>query len=221
MRVLRAVARYYGLTFQMTRQEFIRRDCDVFVEYMSRLDFGKLPECVGSHMIRDPRDIIISGYFYHLWTKEEWALVPRSELGNISYQQYLNGMNKEEGLLAEMEGTSHEVLTEMAKWDYGNSQIYEIKYEEMILDEEKVFREMFKHYGFHEDAVNIAVGIADKFSFKNKSKRKFKLSKGKSHLRSGRAKQWESIFEDVHKQRFKELYGDLLIKLGYEENNDW
>ena len=32
-------------------------------------------------MIRDPRDVIVSGYFYHQWTDEPWANEPRPELG--------------------------------------------------------------------------------------------------------------------------------------------
>lgn len=28
----------------------------------------------GSHMIRDLRDVVISVYYYHLWTNEKWAI---------------------------------------------------------------------------------------------------------------------------------------------------
>ncbi len=44
----------------------------------------------------------------------------------------------------------------------------------------------------------------------------------KSHtFRSGRTGGWKQYFTDEHKSLFKEVAGDLLIRLGYEKNNDW
>lgn len=44
----------------------------------------------------------------------------------------------------------------------------------------------------------------------------------KSHtFRSGKTGGWKSHFTAEHKKLFKEVAGDLLVKLGYEENNDW
>jgi hypothetical protein len=44
----------------------------------------------------------------------------------------------------------------------------------------------------------------------------------KSHtFRSGKTGGWKQHFTDEHKSLFKDVAGDLLVKLGYEENNDW
>jgi len=44
----------------------------------------------------------------------------------------------------------------------------------------------------------------------------------KSHtFRSGKTGGWRQHFTDEHKKLFKDVVGDLLVKLGYEENNDW
>jgi hypothetical protein len=44
----------------------------------------------------------------------------------------------------------------------------------------------------------------------------------KSHtFRSGKTGGWREYFTNEHKQLFKNVAGDLLVKLGYEENNDW
>lgn len=44
----------------------------------------------------------------------------------------------------------------------------------------------------------------------------------KSHtFRSGKTGGWRNYFTEEHKTLFKEIAGDLLVKLGYEENNDW
>ncbi len=44
----------------------------------------------------------------------------------------------------------------------------------------------------------------------------------KSHtFRSGKTGGWKEHFSDENKKLFKEVAGDLLIRLGYEKNNDW
>ena len=40
-------------------------------------------------------------------------------------------------------------------------------------------------------------------------------------FRSGKTGEWKKYFTDEHKRIFKDAAGDLLIKLGYEKNNDW
>jgi hypothetical protein len=44
----------------------------------------------------------------------------------------------------------------------------------------------------------------------------------KSHtFRSGKTGGWKQYFTDEHKRLFNDVAGDLLVKLGYEKNNDW
>ncbi|MCI0552908.1 MAG: sulfotransferase domain-containing protein [Anaerolineae bacterium] len=40
-------------------------------------------------------------------------------------------------------------------------------------------------------------------------------------FRSGKTGEWKKYFTDDHKRTFKNVAGDLLIRLGYEKNNDW
>lgn len=40
-------------------------------------------------------------------------------------------------------------------------------------------------------------------------------------FRSGKTGEWKKYFTAEHKQIFKEVAGDLLIRLGYEKNYDW
>lgn len=40
-------------------------------------------------------------------------------------------------------------------------------------------------------------------------------------FRSGKTGEWKKYFTDEHKKIFKGAAGDLLVKLGYEKNNDW
>ena len=44
----------------------------------------------------------------------------------------------------------------------------------------------------------------------------------KSHpFRSGKTGGWREHFSAEHKKLFKDVAGDLLVRLGYEKNNDW
>lgn len=40
-------------------------------------------------------------------------------------------------------------------------------------------------------------------------------------FRSGKTGGWRQYFTEEHKRLFKEVAGDLLVRLGYEESNDW
>ena len=44
----------------------------------------------------------------------------------------------------------------------------------------------------------------------------------KSHtFRSGKTGGWKQYFTDEHRKLFRDVAGDLLVKLGYEKRNDW
>ena len=48
------------------------------------------------------------------------------------------------------------------------------------------------------------------------------IQPGKSHtFRSGKTGGWREYFADEHKRLFKDVAGDLLVKLVYEKSNDW
>ena len=58
-------------------------------------------------------------------------------------------------------------------------------------------------------------------SFESQTKRKIGQLQEKSHLRSGRPGEWRDVLSDQHKARCKEIFGDVLVKLGYETGQDW
>ena len=64
--------------------------------------------------------------------------------------------------------------------------------------------------------------VIDDYSFKKLSGgRKPGQENRKSHYRKGKAGDWANHFTEEHRKYFKDRFGDLLIQLGYEENNDW
>jgi hypothetical protein len=221
IRVLSTVARRYGLHFQAGAQEELTASTEIFLQDHSRINRTTLPPHRGSHMIRDPRDMIVSGYHYHLWTEEQWARTPQKRYDGKSFQEALNNVGTKRGLILEMERFCREDLQDMLQWDYDDPAFLELKYEDVIAEESSHFEALFNHYGFHENAVEVGLKIAEYYSFQNVSGRSFGDVEEQSHLRSGRTSQWEDHFDDELKDRFKDLAGDAVVELGYEENQNW
>ena len=110
-----------------------------------------------------------------------------------------------------MENTAAITINDIREWDYNNSNFLEIKYENLIEDNNlALFYQIFVFLGFPENFIPNLLEIAHKNSiFSGKVKKSI-------HVRSGKKNQWEEFFKEQHKKRFLELFGDILIKLGYE-----
>lgn len=220
-RVLSAVAEHYGLQFFKGDQEDLRSSVEVFMQDHSKINTAQLSSYRGSHMIRDPRDMVVSGYHFHKWTDEAWAHVPSEQHGGRTFQERLQETDKKEGLMIEIERFCKSDLQDMLHWDYDDPRIIEIKYEEIMANEGQHFAAIFRHYGFDEQAVQRSVEIARVFSFRNVSKRSVGDVEEETHLRSGKSKQWQDHFDEDHKAYFKQLAGNAVVQLCYEDTNEW
>lgn len=218
--VLRAVSAHFGLKYELCEPEDRSESTEIYLCNDSKIDLKTLPAYIGTHMIRDPRDLIVSGYFYHQHTKEHWAHVPRTEYGGRTYQGYLCSLDQREGVMAEIRRTSPNILR-MVDWDYANPAFLEIKYEDMMAEEECYWRKVFGHYGFCEAGLDKAVDIAKSFTLSKVKGKSVVGAMNEKHIRSGESQQWVDVFTDDHKAYFHELVGDALVTLGYEKSNDW
>ncbi len=175
----------------------------------------------GSHLIRDPRDVAVSGYHYHRWATERWVHTPNAAFRGLSYQQYLNSLPEPEGLLVEIQRTCATIVRDMSVWDYDREEFLELRYEDLIKDEDAGFARLFAHYGFKERAIASGVEVARRHSFTAKTGRAMGDVGASDHLRSGLPGQWRNEFRDEHVTLFKSLANDTLIRLGYEEDDTW
>lgn len=218
MRVLEKVAANWSLRLQKSNDhgDTVDDNTDIIFANHSHLDLDSFADFVGSHMIRDPRDCVVSGYFYHLWTEEAWARKPQDRFDGLSYQQHLNQLNQEDGLREEIRTFAGYATTySLRDWDYNHPKIYEIKYEDLLANEPLVFEEMFRSYGFTEPAVRKSVQLAMKCSFKRVSGRAVGESKTQNHLRSGKPGQWKDVLSPSHIKLVNDLFGDLIEQMGY------
>ena len=67
------------------------------------------------HAIRDPLEVILSGYQYHLKTTEKWANRPDRRYNGTTYRKYLNSLPLREGLRAEAKHSMRDALKTMPR----------------------------------------------------------------------------------------------------------
>lgn len=215
--ILNHVATEFDLKFEYNQALLLSEDTDIFFDDHSRYDLDKLELYKGVHIIRDPRDVIVSGYHYHKWTEEDWANIPSDKFGGKSYKEKINSFqNEEQGIAFEMENVGTDTIIEMMMWNYSNPNVLEIKFEELLKNPDEVFDDIFRHYGFSGEELNKCLSIANSYTF-DRLKKKF----NSKHLRKGIAGDWRNHFTDELKTLFKDMFPGVLEKLGYEKNMQW
>ena len=168
----------------------------------------------GSHVVRDPRDLVVSGYEYHKMTSEPWALRPDPRYGGRSYQEHLTAMDEHDGLMAEIAWMAASSGRAMREWDYDRPGFIELRYEDAFADECGTFERLFRWYGLNDTATALGMEAVERLSLKGGGA-------GHKHVRSGQPGEWRSRFSADHVANFKEMTGDLVVLLGYEPGPDW
>ena len=84
------------------REDGICVDEHVTVPKLHRFFFGtKFHAAAFVHIVREPLEVCVSSYQYHLRSTEEWLRTPRKELHGRSWQAALRAASTRDGLLLE------------------------------------------------------------------------------------------------------------------------
>ena len=67
------------------------------------------------HAVRDPLEVVLSGYQYHLKTTERWARRADRRYNNTSYREHLNSLPLHLGLRAEVKHAMRDALKTMPR----------------------------------------------------------------------------------------------------------
>lgn len=214
--ILQEVEREFGLRLYAGDQSEVPAGTRLFFQDHSEIDIWRLPYFRGVHIIRDPRDVIVSGCKYHQHSGEAWLHKPQKRFDGRTYQDSINSETKEHRLIFEMRYSGRNTIKAMAAWDYRHPQFLEVKYEDLVQDTELgLFRKIFEHLQLPASQMGKCLQIANRNSLFSGQVSRF------GHVRDGRAKQWPDHFSDRDKTFFKEQFGDVLVKLGYETDNCW
>jgi hypothetical protein len=156
-----AACRRLGLRFDAIFDEFeVEHDLRAFTTAQSTdfLSYGnadielvrQLPRHRGFHIIRDPRDIVVSAYFSHLHSHstEKWQ-----ELG--PHREKLRGLSQDEGLSEEIRFRSRS-FRHMLTWDYNQDHILEVRFEDFIRSSYETLISVFLFLGLlHVDSYGV------------------------------------------------------------------
>lgn len=184
-----------------------------------------LPPNLGFHVIRDPRDIMVSAYFSHLHSHPiSFGGVDWPELAQL--REELKHVSEAEGLLKEIDFLAP-LIDGIATWDYHQPHILEVKMEELVDQPELWWTRILEHLQWlaPEGVTDPGPGLLprqyvkdlpEKFSFDKMSGGR---SKGEedvtSHYRRGVAGDWKNHLDDTHIEKFRATFGDLVERLGY------
>jgi len=179
------------------------------------------------HLIRDPRDVLISGCAYHHHAPvrgEKFLHVPRPDLGGATYQQHLRALPDDAAKLRFEMGEKHaETLAEMRAWPYDDPRGVELRYEDIVADPSMAaFSDALERLGFH--GAEHAAGL-DAFwrnslfgGLKSGAARTGRLA---THISSSGGPRWPDELPGAVARDYAARFGGDLIALGYEAGEDW
>lgn len=182
------------------------------------------------HVIRDPRDVVVSAYFSH---RNTHPLAGWPELGEL--RPRLVELPREEGLLAEIDFL-HELRTDghpcrpvqsMVEWPSGDPRVLELRFEDLAADEVGFFTRAARHLGLVDDdgaAGTVTPGTLERLvaehSFTRTGRQPGEENRA-AHNRRGVAGEWRRHFTERVADRFREVFPGAVPALGYAPDDDW
>ncbi|MCP4421391.1 MAG: sulfotransferase domain-containing protein [Chloroflexi bacterium] len=172
-------------------------------------------------MVRDPRDQLVSRMFHvkhnvpHVWNKR------------------MKGLDNDTALMLCIEGRENlpsmrDMVALAQSWINGNAEALCVRYEELLADPVTHFSTVLDYLGIGNNR-RMAEMIVERNRFARLSvgKRIWQRPREpgqedtKSYVRKGIVGDWRNYLTPTHIERFKDICGQQLIDLGYEQNMDW
>jgi len=179
------------------------------------------------HIIRDPRDVLLSGMRYHRIAplgNEKFLRETKREWGGKTYQDHLNALPDDHArLLFEMNHKHDKTVGEMLKWSYGHPHAADVKYENLIEDADCAqFRAILTEFDIDGLDIDRACQTYwDLSLFGGLAKKDDMTERTALHVSSGKKAQWVTKLPREIAEPYAEKYADALKALGYAENSDW
>ena len=190
------------------------------------------PEAKVIHIIRDGRDATISA-MHQRWNHAEdqggsIKITPEQIAKREAYR------NNPQELLSTDDGMFPEgfVRKSATRWSarvsrtmrdgptlFGANYV-EVRYEDLLENSKEELGRLLVFLGAdaREQVVSRCVSAA---TFETLSGGRKRGQEASSFYRKGIAGDWRNVFTEKNKQEFKAVAGDLLVRLGYEKDNDW
>jgi Sulfotransferase domain len=176
------------------------------------------PAFVPFFIFRDPRDVVVSHVFY----------VTEMEPNHVHHTYYQSLPDFEARLKISILGRPNadvefpDITARFAPYvDWlDQPSVMKIHFEDLIHNRIGTLDRIIDHFLGRVPLHTLSPKGADRRLLRESLETS--INPGKSPtFRSGKTGEWKKYFTDEHKHIFKDVAGDLLIRLGYEENNDW
>ena len=212
---------------------------DITIIAHSLLALSLPPNFRGVRIIRDPRDIWVSGYLYHRRCNEGWCVnvdtIPRESIGypqvpfsmlhlpewrKLDFLQYLAGRSYQQNLLErdaasglafELGGYTGVTLDAMRTWQ-PHPDILDVKLETLAADYDATIMRMFSHLGLDAAQRDAAVALA---GIEDVARMDDATIESRGHIVSRRLSKWQEMLTTEQVLAFERLHGDLIAALGY------
>jgi len=178
------------------------------------------PAFVPYFIFRDPRDVVVSHVFY----------VTDMEVRHVHHDYYASLPDFDARLNVSILGRPElDTCPEPSRrvefpniadrfapylgW-LDHPEVLSIHFEDLINDRDATLNRIIDHF-----LIRVPLTISRK-TILDSLESSINPTKSPT-FRSGKTGEWKKYFTGEHKKIFKDVAGDLLVKLGYEKNNDW
>ena len=171
------------------------------------------PYRVNYFMYRDPRDMLVSQVFFATDMNEEHGM----------HEFYKSLPDFGERLKVAITGIDHSGLymvgvkqryATVFEW-LGQENVMCIRFEDLIHNRDATLESMLDEV----ESIGYKIPVPRETALSILVKA---IQPRKSHtFRSGKTGGWREHFTEEYKDLFKDVTGDLLVRLGYEKDNDW
>ena len=170
------------------------------------------PRFIPYFIFRDPRDVVVSHVFY----------VTDMEARHVHHDYYQSLPDFDSRLRVSILGRPNTEIefpdiadrfTPYLGW-LDHDKVLSIHFEDLILDRTSALTRIMDHFlaraPLHAPRQLILNSL------------EASINPGQSPtFRSGKTGEWKKHFTDEHKKIFKDVAGDLLVRLGYEKDGNW
>lgn len=189
---------------------------DIAFDYHSTALFSMLTECNGAaravFCVRDPRDIIVSGAYYHQTSSESWLHVPRDDLAGMTYQQKLLSLpDMQARFQFEMKMTGMGTIQAMMNIPVKSPNVTITRMETLVEDVNLVeFDRVFRFLQFESSKALALKSVANNNSLFSGRK------VASRHVRSGKREQYVTEFSAETLEMYDALFKGSAEYLGYD-----
>lgn len=166
----------------------------------------------GWHLIRDPRDALISGANYHGWSSEPWLSEPRASLGGKSYRAAIRTLDLPDAVRFEFSRSTGQSIRDMLSFDRHGGRVIDMRLEDLLRDADgRQSAHGFAALGLSGPALEAAL----KEFLATHAARQDRTERLHGHIQNLDTAQWRYLFDAELLRDFEAVFPDACQRLGY------